>query len=122
MIRLAKSKYNWSGHLIKFMAESLTVFDNEPGAWCRANVGLTVSRHESVESMVCASSFLGISRKYFAVLTHPDTRVAKLEQLAARLAWSGVSVVRLFGSPRPRRLFGCAAYSVGFWPRTCWSS
>jgi hypothetical protein len=85
VIRLAKSKYNRSGHLIKFIVESLTVFDNELGAWRRAHAGLTVRRPESVESIVCATSFLDMSSKYFAVLTHPDTRVAKLEQFADHL-------------------------------------
>jgi hypothetical protein len=85
VIGLAKSKYNRSGQLIEFMVVRLDVFDSELGAWRRANADLTVRRPESVESIVCAVSFLDLSREYFVVLTHPDTRAAKLEQFAAHL-------------------------------------
>ncbi|MEV7386470.1 MULTISPECIES: hypothetical protein [unclassified Streptomyces] len=61
VIGLAKSKYSRAGHLVEFIVESLTVFDDRLGAWRRANAALTVSRPESVESIVCASSFLDMS-------------------------------------------------------------
>ncbi|MFI6245393.1 hypothetical protein [Streptomyces sp. NPDC051016] len=58
VIQLEKSKWNRSGHLIKFIVASLTVFDDDLGAWRRAHPELTVHRPESVESIVCSSSFL----------------------------------------------------------------
>ncbi|MEU6198422.1 hypothetical protein [Streptomyces sp. NPDC047061] len=85
VIGLAKSKYNRAGHLVEFIVESLTVFDDRLGAWRRANAALTVSRPESAESIVCASSFLDMSSEHRAVLTHPGKRVANLEQLAIHL-------------------------------------
>lgn len=85
VIGLAKSKYNRAGRLVEFIVESLTVFDDGVGVWRRANAALTVSRPESVESIVCASSFLDMSSEHRAVLTHPGKRVAKLEQLVAHL-------------------------------------
>lgn len=86
VIRLAKSKYNRSGRLIELIAEALTVFDDDLGTWRQANAGLTVNRHESVESIVCASSFLDMSSSYFVVLTRRHTRVAQLERFADHLS------------------------------------
>ncbi|WP_143094201.1 hypothetical protein [Streptacidiphilus jiangxiensis] len=85
VIGLMKSKYNRSGHLIEFMAEQLTVFDDDLGAWRRASPDLTVRRPESVEAIVCASSFLDMSSECFVVLTRPEQRLAKLEQFADHL-------------------------------------
>ncbi|MFF2079710.1 hypothetical protein ACFVXG_33750 [Kitasatospora sp. NPDC058162] len=85
VIQLAKSNRNRSGSLIKFMVASLTVFDAGLGAWRRANPELTVGRPESVESIVCAASFLDLSGQYFVVLTRPEDRPARLEQFAAHL-------------------------------------
>ncbi|MFJ3777428.1 hypothetical protein ACIPX0_37610 [Streptomyces sp. NPDC090075] len=64
---------------------SLAVFDDDLGAWRRAHPELTVHRPESVESIVCASSFLDMSSQYFAVLTRPEERQARWEQFAAHL-------------------------------------
>ncbi|WP_127353782.1 hypothetical protein [Actinacidiphila soli] len=85
VIALEKSKYNRSGHLIEFSVTSLSAFDDSLHAWRRANPGLTVRRPESVQAIVCASSFLDMSSEHFAVLTHPERRIAQLERLAAHL-------------------------------------
>ncbi len=85
VIQLEKSKWNRSGHLIKFTVTSLTVFDDDLGRWRRANPELTVDRPESVESIVCASSFLDMPGQHFVVLTQPEERPTKLEQFAAHL-------------------------------------
>jgi hypothetical protein len=85
VIGLAKSKYNRAGQLIEFSVESLTVFDDHLGAWRRSHADLTVTRPASVESIVCASSFLDMSSVNFAVLTDPGRRLAKLEQFADHL-------------------------------------
>ncbi|MFG2823467.1 hypothetical protein ACGFX4_29085 [Kitasatospora sp. NPDC048365] len=85
VIQLEKSKWNRSESLIKFTVTSLTVFDEGLGAWRRANPELTVGRPEPVESIVCATSFLDMSRQYFVVLTRPEDRPARLEQFAAHL-------------------------------------
>lgn len=85
VLQLEKSKWNRSGHLIEFTVTSLTVFDDDLGAWRRANPELTVSRPESVESIVCASSFLDAPGQRFVVLTRPEERRARLEQFAAHL-------------------------------------
>ncbi|MGX1548795.1 hypothetical protein [Streptomyces adustus] len=82
---MEKSKWNRPGHLIKFTVASLTVFDERLGAWRRANPELTVRRPASVQSIVCASSFLDMSGQYFAVLTRPEERWTRLEQSAAHL-------------------------------------
>lgn len=80
-----RAAHRSSGHLIKLNVENLAVFDDELGAWRRANTNLTVDRPESVESIVCASSFLDMSRNHFVVLTHPDRRAVMLEQFATHL-------------------------------------
>lgn len=85
VIQLEKSKWNRSEGLIKFTVTSLTVFDDGLGSWRRANPELTVDRPESMESIVCAASFLDMSRRHFVVLTRPDERPARLEQFAAHL-------------------------------------
>lgn len=85
VLQLEKSKWNRSGHLIKFSVTSLTVFDDDLGAWRRANPELTVRRPESVESIVCASSFLDMPGQHFVVLTHPEERRTRLEEFAAHL-------------------------------------
>ncbi|MFD5610583.1 hypothetical protein [Kitasatospora sp. NPDC127060] len=85
VLQLEKSKWNRSGHLIKFSVTSLTVFDDNLGRWRRANPELTVRRPESVESIVCASSFLDTPGQHFVVLTQPEERPTRLEQFAAHL-------------------------------------
>lgn len=85
VLQLEKSKWNRSGHLIKFTVTSLTVFDDDLGKWRRANPELTVRRPESVESIVCASSFLDLPGQHFVVLAQPEKRPTKLEQFAAHL-------------------------------------
>ncbi|MFC8455278.1 hypothetical protein [Kitasatospora sp. NPDC057223] len=85
VLRLEKSKWNRSGRLIEFTVASLTVFDEDLGAWRRANPELTVRRPESVESIVCASSFLDMPGQHFVVLTRPEERRTRLEQFAAHL-------------------------------------
>ncbi|MER5866648.1 hypothetical protein [Kitasatospora sp. NPDC002040] len=85
VLRLEKSKWNRSGHLIKFTVASLTVFDDDLGRWRRANPELTVRRPESMESIVCHSSFLDIPGQHFVVLTQPEERPTKLERFAAHL-------------------------------------
>ncbi|MEU9157429.1 hypothetical protein AB0D59_44590 [Streptomyces sp. NPDC048417] len=106
MIGLAKSEYNRAGQLVAFIVESLTVLDDRLGAWRRANAALTVSRPESVESIVCASSFLDMSSEHRAVLTHPGRRMAQLEQLAAHLR--DTALPWFAGSADPR----CVAQAV----------
>ncbi|MER7514018.1 hypothetical protein ABTX82_37735 [Streptomyces lavendulae] len=85
VLQLEKSKWNRSGHLIKFTVTSLTVFDDDLGRWRRANPELTVRRPESVESIVCASSFLDLPGQHFVVLTQPEERPTNLQQFAAHL-------------------------------------
>ncbi|QKW23544.1 hypothetical protein HUT16_34600 [Kitasatospora sp. NA04385] len=85
VLQLEKSKRNRSGHLIEFTVASLTVFDEDLGAWRRANSELTVRRPESVESIVCASSFLDMPGQHSVVLTRPEERLTRLEQFAAHL-------------------------------------
>jgi hypothetical protein len=97
-----KSKYNRSGHVIEFIVESLTVFDDDLGAWRRANADLTVRRPESVEAIVCASSFLDMTSEHFVVLTQSDGRLAKLEQAAAHLRETALPWFA--GSAQPERL------------------
>lgn len=102
VITLEKSKWNRSGHLIKFIVTSLKVFDDDLAAWRRINPELTVNRPESVEAIVCAASFLGMSRQYGVVLTHPEKRWAKLEQCAAHLR--GTALPWFAGSANPDQL------------------
>ncbi|WP_143687101.1 hypothetical protein [Streptomyces sp. TLI_171] len=71
VLQLEKSKGNRSGSLIKFTVTSLTVLDDDLGRWRRANPELTVRRPESVESIVCSSSFLDLPGQHFVVLTQP---------------------------------------------------
>ncbi|MEU3838420.1 hypothetical protein AB0E88_00055 [Streptomyces sp. NPDC028635] len=85
VITLETSKWNRSGHLIQFIVASLTVFDDGLAAWRRANADLTVSRPESVEAIVCASSFLDMSSEHVVVLTRPEERWARLERCATHL-------------------------------------
>ncbi|MEU3843829.1 hypothetical protein AB0E88_27815 [Streptomyces sp. NPDC028635] len=85
MITLETSKWNRSGHLIRFIVASLTVFDDGLAAWRRANPDLTVRRPESVEAIVCASSFLDMSSEHVVVLTRPEERWARLERCATHL-------------------------------------
>jgi hypothetical protein len=85
VMSLEKSKWNRSGRLVEFFVRSLTVFDEDLGAWRQAHPDLTVRRPKSVEAIVCASSFLDISNEYCIVLTRPDARLTKLEQFAAHL-------------------------------------
>jgi hypothetical protein len=85
VIGLAKSKYNRAGQLVKFSVESLTVFDDDLGAWRRSHTDLTVTRPASMESIVCASSFLDMSNMNVAVLTDSARRLTKLEQFADHL-------------------------------------
>jgi hypothetical protein len=85
VITLEKSRWNRSGHLVQFIVASLNVFDDDLGAWRRANRDLTVERPESVEAIVCASSFLDMSSEYAVVLTRPEERWSSLEQCASHL-------------------------------------
>ncbi|MEU1619105.1 hypothetical protein ABZ479_17640 [Streptomyces sp. NPDC005722] len=85
VMAVEKSKWNRSGHFIEFTVASLTVFDDGLGAWRRANPELTVRRPESVEAIVCASSFLNLSSEYSVALTRPEERQARLERFAGHL-------------------------------------
>ncbi|MFD9061521.1 hypothetical protein ACFVZ3_08390 [Kitasatospora purpeofusca] len=85
VLQLEKNRWNRSGHSIRFTMASLTVLDEDLGAWRRANPNLTVRRPESAESIVCASSFLDIPGEHSVVLTRPEERRAALERFAAHL-------------------------------------
>ncbi|GAA4983089.1 hypothetical protein [Kitasatospora paranensis] len=85
VIGLARSKYNRAGQLIECSVDSLTVFDNDLGAWRLSHADLTVTRPASAESIVCASSCPDMSSMRFAVLTDPARRSTKLEQFADHL-------------------------------------
>ena len=104
VITLEKSKRNRSGHLVKFIVASLTVFDDDLAAWRRANRDLTVDRPEPVRAIVCASSFLDMSSEYAVVLTRPEKHWPRLEQGAAHLRDTALFVVRRLGRSRT----GCA--------------
>ena len=102
VITLEKSKWNRSGHLIQFIVARLTVFDDRLAAWRRANPELTVRRPESVEAIVCASSFLDISSEYVVVLTRPEERWARLERCATHLR--NTALAWFAGSADPEQL------------------
>ncbi|MEU8512952.1 hypothetical protein AB0C76_15395 [Kitasatospora sp. NPDC048722] len=106
VIGLAKSKYNRAGQLIEFRVESLTVFDDGLGAWRRSRPDLTVTRPASVESIVCASSFLDMSSTHSAVLTDPVRRLANLERFADHLR--GTALPWFSGSGDPRSIASTA--------------
>ncbi|MFI1655025.1 hypothetical protein ACH4ZU_08920 [Streptomyces sp. NPDC020472] len=56
MIRLEKSKRNRTGSRIEFAVTFLTVFDDDLGAWRRANPELTVERPESMRLRAAATA------------------------------------------------------------------
>ncbi|MFE4657268.1 hypothetical protein ACFRFJ_11365 [Streptomyces hydrogenans] len=91
VIQLEKGKRNRTGSRIEFAVAFLTVFDDDLGAWRRANPELTVDRPESMESIVCASSFLDMSSRNFVVLTRSEERSARLERFAAHLRETALS-------------------------------
>ncbi|MEV6195723.1 hypothetical protein AB0M19_25350 [Streptomyces sp. NPDC051920] len=102
VITLEKSKWNRSGQSIQFIVANLTVFDDGLAAWRRANPELTVRRPESVEAIVCASSFLDTSSEHDVMLTRPEERWARLEQCATHLR--GTALPWFAGSADPERL------------------
>lgn len=80
-IRLEDSHWNRTGRLIQFSIVGLEVFDEELKAWRRSNADLTVERPNSVEGIICATSFFDISREHTAILTLPTSRLAALDKL-----------------------------------------
>jgi hypothetical protein len=80
-MRLEGSRWNKAGKLIEFSIVGLEVFDEGLKAWRKSNPGLTVERPESVEGIVCATSFLDISREAKAIVTLPSDRIAVVDRL-----------------------------------------
>lgn len=80
-MRLEGSRWNKAGKLIEFSIVGLEVFDEGLKAWRQSNPGLTVERPESVEGIVCATSFLDISREAKAIVTLPANRLAVVDGL-----------------------------------------
>ncbi|MFE2723386.1 hypothetical protein [Kitasatospora sp. NPDC059327] len=80
-MRLEGSRWNKRGKLIEFSIVSLEVFDEGLKAWRQSNPGLTVERPESVEGIVCAASFLEISREAKVIVTLPSDRLAVVDGL-----------------------------------------
>ncbi|MFF1605112.1 hypothetical protein ACFVYV_48480 [Streptomyces mirabilis] len=80
-IRLEGSRWNKTGRLIEFSIVGLEVFDEGLKAWRQSNPGLTVERPDSVEGIVCATSFLDISREAKAIVTLPADRIAVVDRL-----------------------------------------
>ncbi|WP_149030473.1 hypothetical protein [Kitasatospora sp. MBT66] len=80
-IQFEGSRWNKSGKLIEFSIVELEVFDEGLEAWRRSNPNLTVERPESVEGIVCATSFLDISQEARAIVTHPSHRIAAIDRL-----------------------------------------
>ncbi|MEV5477354.1 hypothetical protein ACFYOF_18545 [Streptomyces sp. NPDC007148] len=80
-MRLEGSRWNRAGKLIEFSIASLEVFDDELQAWRRLNADRTVERPGSMEGIVCATSFLDISREAKAIITLPVSRLAAVDRL-----------------------------------------
>ncbi|MFJ3793306.1 hypothetical protein [Kitasatospora sp. NPDC090091] len=80
-IRLEGSRWNRSGKLIEFSVVGLEVFDRELEAWRKSNPGLTVERPDSVGGIVCAVSFLDISREAKAIVTISANRISAVDSL-----------------------------------------
>ncbi|MFJ9523489.1 hypothetical protein ACIRPK_35315 [Kitasatospora sp. NPDC101801] len=80
-MRLEGSHWNKAGKLIEFSIVSLEVFDEELQAWRRSNLERTVERPGSMEGIVCATSFLDISREAKAIITLPARRLAAVDRL-----------------------------------------
>lgn len=80
-MRLEGSRWNKVGKLIEFSIVSLEVFDEELETWRRSNAGLTVERPGSVEGIVCATSFLDISREAKAIVTLSANRISVVDSL-----------------------------------------
>jgi hypothetical protein len=72
--------------LIQVRAVSLAVTDRALADWRRGRPEHTVDRPAAVPDIVCASSYLDLSRGSAAILTVPETRVAAAGRLAADLA------------------------------------
>lgn len=84
-MRLESSRWNDAGKLIRFSVVSLEVFDEGLKAWRRSNPDLTVERPDSMEGIVCATSFLDISREANALVTLPENRIENVDKLCGHV-------------------------------------
>lgn len=80
-IRLESGRWNKTGKLIEFSVVGLEVFDQGLKEWRQCNSDLTVERPDSAEGIVCATSFLDISREAKAIVTISGSRVAVVDRL-----------------------------------------
>ncbi|MBV6699494.1 hypothetical protein [Kitasatospora aureofaciens] len=80
-MRLEASRWNRAGSLIEFSIVGLEVFDEELQAWRGSNADRTVERPGSMAGIVCATSFLDISREPKAIITLPAGRLVAVDRL-----------------------------------------
>jgi hypothetical protein len=80
-IRLEASRWNKTGKLIEFSVVGLEVLDQGLKEWRQRHPDLTVERPDSTQGIVCATSFLDISREAKAIVTASDSRVTVVDRL-----------------------------------------